>query len=111
MLQRVDIGPRSLNAYRGIVEDNILDDLLEFSRDLKGARVAHINATPYGGGVSELLRSAVPILNDIGLNADWKTIAGDSFYNARTVPLGFSEYLSLWRHARRGRPSRSWRRR
>jgi trehalose synthase len=36
-----------------------------------------VNATPYGGGVSELLRSTVPILNNLGLVADWKTISGD----------------------------------
>ena len=37
----------------------------------------HINATPYGGGVSELLRSVVPLLNDQGLVADWRIISGD----------------------------------
>ena len=44
---------------------------------LRGARVLHLNATPYGGGVSELLRSVVPLLNDLGLVADWKIISGD----------------------------------
>lgn len=36
-----------------------------------------VNATPYGGGVSELLRSVVPLLNDLGLVADWRIISGD----------------------------------
>ena len=44
---------------------------------LRGARILHLNATPYGGGVSELLRSVVPLLNDLGLVADWKIISGD----------------------------------
>jgi len=77
MLQFVDVGPRSLANYRGLAPNNLLDDLLSIARDLKGARVVHINATPYGGGVSELLRASVPILNDLGLVAHWKTIAGD----------------------------------
>jgi trehalose synthase len=77
MLQFVDVGPRSLSSYRGITPDKLLDDLLRVAKDLKGARVIHINATPYGGGVSELLRSSIPILNDIGLVAHWKTISGD----------------------------------
>ena len=34
---------------------------------MRGARVLHVNATPYGGGVSELLRCVVPLLNDLGL--------------------------------------------
>jgi trehalose synthase len=76
MLHAVDVGPRSLSNYRGIVPDNLLNDLLSIAKDLKGARVVHINATPYGGGVSELLRSAVPILNDLGLIAHWKNDFG-----------------------------------
>lgn len=78
MLQLVDVGPRSLGSYRGIAPDHLIDDLLAIAKDLKGARVAHINATPYGGGVSELLRSTVPIMNDLGLVAHWKTISGDN---------------------------------
>jgi trehalose synthase len=77
MLELVDVGPRSLHAYRGVAPDAILDDLLRSASELRGARVLHVNATPYGGGVSELLRSAVPILNDLGLVAHWKIIRGD----------------------------------
>jgi trehalose synthase len=77
MLQLVDVGPRSLESYRGIAPDQLLEDLWAVAKDLKGARVIHVNATPYGGGVSEVLRSTVPILNDLGLVADWKTISGD----------------------------------
>lgn len=77
MLELVDVGPRSLNAYRGVAPDALLDDLVRHARDLYCARVLHVNATPYGGGVSELLRSGVPILNDLGLIAHWKIISGD----------------------------------
>jgi trehalose synthase len=77
MLQQVDVGPRSLQSYRGIASDDLVDGLLKAAKDLKGARIVHVNATPYGGGVSELLRSTVPILNDLGLVVHWKTIAGD----------------------------------
>src|SRR6266850_563831 len=77
MLEQVHVGPRSLDAYRGIAPNDLIDDLLSASKDFKGARVAHLNATAYGGGVSELLRSAIPILNNLGLVAHWKTIAGD----------------------------------
>lgn len=77
MLELVDVGPRSLSAYRGVAPDAVLDDLVRHARDLQGARVLHVNATPYGGGVSELLRSGVPILNDLGLIAHWRIISGD----------------------------------
>jgi trehalose synthase len=82
MLELVDVGPRALGAYRGIAPDAMLDALVRSAADLRDARVLHVNATPYGGGVSELLRSAVPILNDLGLAADWKIIRGDDrFFN------------------------------
>src|SRR5258708_203289 len=80
MLHQVYVGPRSLSNYRGIAPGNVLDDLLAAAKHLKGARVAHVNATPYGGGVSELLRSTVPLLNDLGLIAHWKTISGDQHF-------------------------------
>jgi trehalose synthase len=51
------LGQGLLEDYRNITPDHILGALLAVAGDLRGARVAHINATPYGGGVSELLRS------------------------------------------------------
>lgn len=80
MLELVDVGPRSLDAYRGVAPDAILDRLVEVASELRGARVLHVNATPYGGGVSELLRSGVPLLNDLGLVAHWKIIHGDDLF-------------------------------
>jgi trehalose synthase len=77
MLELVDVGSRSLRAYRGIASDALLDELERAVKSLRGARVLHVNATPYGGGVSELLRAGVPILRDLGLIAHWKIIAGD----------------------------------
>ena len=80
MLQHVDVGERSLDAYRGTVAGRTLDELRDCAAHLRGARVLHINATPYGGGVSELLRSLVPLLNDLGLIADWRIITGDQTF-------------------------------
>ena len=65
-------------------------EIRSLARGLKGARVAQVNATPYGGGVSELLRSLVPMYKGLGIKADWKVISGDpsffsvtkSFHNA-----------------------------
>jgi len=82
MLQTVDIGKRSIEAYRGIAPDAIMDNLIHIAGELKGRRVVHVNATPYGGGVSELLRSLVPLMNDLGILTDWKIISGDDeFFN------------------------------
>lgn len=76
-LQPVDVGTRSLSAYRGVAPDDQIDALIAAAEDLRGARVLHLNATPYGGGVSELLRSTVPLLADLGLDVEWRVIGGD----------------------------------
>jgi trehalose synthase len=78
VLGQVDVGDRSLESYRGIVPNRILDALHAAAKPFRGARVLHLNATPYGGGVSELLRSEVPLLNDLGLVAEWRIITGDA---------------------------------
>ena len=42
----------------------------------------HVNATAFGGGVAEILATLVPLMNDLGLQADWQVIKGaDEFFN------------------------------
>lgn len=90
MLQLVDLAPKSLERYSEIVGSGEVERLRELARPLQGASVCHINATAYGGGVSELLRSVVPLYRSLGLQADWRIIPGTeeffrvtkSFHNA-----------------------------
>lgn len=78
MLERVEVGrKRSLDAYRGIVDDILIDNVRGLAEGLKGARVVHVNATAFGGGVAEMLQSLVPLMRDVGLEAEWQVIAGD----------------------------------
>jgi trehalose synthase len=82
MLEKVQLRGKSLEAYRGIVSDDLLTDIVGLADDLKGARVVHINATAFGGGVAEMLQSLVPLMCDVGLEAEWQVIAGDGeFFN------------------------------
>lgn len=80
MLDLVDVGELTVESYRGIAPERVLDELTQAAEGLRGARVLHLNATPYGGGVSELLRSVVPLLNDLGCVADWRIISGDEAF-------------------------------
>jgi hypothetical protein len=80
MLQTVDVGQRSIDSYQQIAPVATLEELRQVAKDLQGARILQLNATPYGGGVSELLRSSVPLLNSLGLVADWKIISGDDAF-------------------------------
>lgn len=83
MLQRVAVGRWSLDAYRQVVPEHVLAGLFEAAEGLRGARILQLNATAYGGGVSELLRSSVPLMRDLGLSVDWMVIAGrEDFFRA-----------------------------
>lgn len=90
MLQPVDVGVQSFDRYVPLLDPELTQEVKDLAQRLRGARLLHINATPYGGGVSELLRSVVPILCDLGLEAQWQVIFGDekffrvtkSFHNA-----------------------------
>ena len=72
-LQTVEVGERSLASYLNVVPIHILEALDREAEKLRGARILQLNATPYGGGVSELLRSGVPLLADLGLDVDWRS--------------------------------------
>jgi trehalose synthase len=87
VLQQVAVGRWSIEAYRPLVPEAVLEELVELAARLRGARVLHLNATAYGGGVSELLRSGVPLLRDLGLAADWRVITGHGEFFAATKAL------------------------
>jgi trehalose synthase len=76
-LQAVEVGERSLAAYFNVAPTHVLEALDREAERLRGARILELNATPYGGGVSELLRSGVPLLRDLGLDVEWHVISGD----------------------------------
>lgn len=64
------------------MREGVIEAIREDAAKLSGARVLHINATAYGGGVAEILHSMVPLMRDIGLQCDWKVLGGsDEFFN------------------------------
>ncbi len=50
MLHRVRLAPVTIESYREVVPTEQIDELIRLGHRLRGLRVAHINATPYGGG-------------------------------------------------------------
>jgi trehalose synthase len=81
VLGSVPTTPKSLEAYRPIIGDERTEEIRALGARLRGARVLHVNATAFGGGVAEILGTMVPLMNDIGLDADWQVIKGaDEFF-------------------------------
>ena len=82
MLHLVSVESKQLDAYRDIVGDQVLEEIRRLAEPLRGARVVHVNATAYGGGVAEILQTLVPLMRDVGLDASWQVIEGaDEFFN------------------------------
>jgi len=79
-LQPVAVAPRRWGDYRGVAPDDILENAAEHGRALRGARILHVNATAYGGGVAELLASEIGLLCDLGIQAEWRVICPDAAF-------------------------------
>ena len=83
MLQPVAVGSKSLADYTHIVGRDLVAEIRELAEPLKGARVVHVSATAFGGGVSEILYTLVPLMKDAGLEVEWQVIYGrEEFFNA-----------------------------
>jgi uncharacterized membrane protein len=67
MLETVDVGKQDLDLYERSAGAEAVAQLRGLAAPLDGARILHVNATPYGGGVAEILRSEIPLLRDLGM--------------------------------------------
>ncbi len=78
MLPLVPVQAKNIDQYRGIAGDEEIEEIRRLAEGLRGARVAHINSTAHGGGVAELLYTLVPLMNSVGLQAEWRLLRGDA---------------------------------
>ena len=71
-----------LDSYEKVVGGVAVSQLRQLATELAGARVVHVNSTRDGGGVAEILRWLVPLMNDLGLHASWEVVEGHAdFFN------------------------------
>jgi trehalose synthase (ADP-glucose) (EC 2.4.1.-) len=79
-----------IEKFVPIVGEDAVDSVFKIAEKLRGISVLHVNSTPKGGGVAEILSKLVPLMREVGINAEWKVIRGDeeffkvtkSFHNA-----------------------------
>ena len=84
--------PRSIDEFRSIVPNNAINELQRLAWEkLRGLKVLHVNSTEYGGGVAELLLTQIPLMDDLGLEAQWGVIDGDEhfFEITKSIHNGF----------------------
>ncbi len=87
MLHKIPLGTANIDKYRMIETRGLIDEVVSLGEELKGLRLCHINSTPFGGGVAELLVSYIPLLRALGIKADWQIIRGDRRFFTITKSL------------------------
>jgi trehalose synthase len=86
MLPQISVGRHCcsesihIDNYRPLVGDELVDEIQQLAKELKGVRVCEINATAGGGGVAELLSRELPLYIALGMQTDWRIIHGDKSF-------------------------------
>ena len=83
----VDTATQSIDPYVDFAPAAQLERVRQLARDLRGVRILHLNATPYGGGVAELLNSLVPLEKGVGLDVSWGVLVAEPAFFALTKRL------------------------
>jgi trehalose synthase len=83
VLQPIAVGHKSLADYTHLVGRTLVEEIRELAAEAQGLRVLHLSATAFGGGVSEILYTLIPLMRDVGIEAEWQVIVGrEEFFNA-----------------------------
>src|SRR5207249_6251128 len=90
MLQLVNAGHKSLADYATIATRGLMDEIRRLAEPLAGKRVVHLSATAFGGGVAEINYTLIPLMQDAGLEVEWRILRGqEEFFNVtKTIHNG-----------------------
>lgn len=73
-------GKVTLKDYEDVAGKDVVEHLRQLATPLRGLRLAHVNSSRLGGGVAEILHKMVPLMQELGLNASWEIITGESSF-------------------------------
>ena len=79
-MEPVALDAKSIEAYAASAGHETVGELQRLAESLRGLRVLHVNATPVGGGVAEMLQSEIPLLRDLGLAAEWRGLCAETAF-------------------------------
>ncbi len=85
-----------LENYAAVAGEDVVRQLVQLATPLRGLKVVHVNSTRVGGGVAEILNKLVPLMCELGLDAQWEIITGES---------RFYECTKLFHNAMQGDPT------
>ncbi|MEA1867694.1 MAG: hypothetical protein U9N19_06285 [Thermodesulfobacteriota bacterium] len=68
--------------YESYIGQERVEELKRLAEPVIGKGWSNVNSTLIGGGVSEILRSAIPLARGLGVQANWYVIKGtDDFFS------------------------------
>ena len=76
-----------IDDYRQVAPQGAVDMILKLADRVRGRRFLNVTGGRLGGGAAEILREAVPILSDLGVDTSWEITGGDSPYYATARAL------------------------
>lgn len=74
MLQTVNVSPKDFQAYRGVIDNKLFDEIIHLAKQLRNKHVLYVNSNQNRGGVYEHLTSVIPLLQNLGIKAEWRAI-------------------------------------
>jgi len=74
--------------------DRLRKAAAEIQDQLRGGTLWHVNSTPTGGGVAEMLRTLLPLYDELGVRSRWAVVSGDDAFFRITKRLGVALYGS-----------------
>ena len=86
MLKKVKIDKKiQPSEFLKFVSNSQKEQILKLAKQLKGKKILHLNATAEGGGVAEILKSLIPYLRALKIDADWYVLdsnkVGNEFFS------------------------------
>lgn len=76
-----------LDPHAPIVGEQAIDEIRLLARQLSGKVMHHISSMAVGGGAAEILHRMVPYFRELGIDAHWDVIKGNSDFYAVTRKL------------------------
>ena len=61
---------RMLDRYEEVVGHQEIERLRQLASGLEGKKIVHVNSTRTGGGVAEILGWMIPMMEELGIDAD-----------------------------------------